>query len=117
MPLGETTSTLGPRRMPRRSAAMAPFGGGSLASSSVINCVACAASELKRPAATSTSNVFRIILTERTLPSHASLSLTHPAIADDRVWRPEQRMRIGKLGLALAIEIARPVNQSHHRLA
>ena len=66
MPLGETTSTLGPRKIPRRSAAIAPFGGGSLASSSVINCVACAAPETKTPAAIKPSHVLFIMRLPKT---------------------------------------------------
>ena len=68
---GETNSTFGPRMMPRRSAAIAPFGGGSLASSSVINCVAArAAPENSRPAATSPSKMVRFI-SRPILPSPA----------------------------------------------
>jgi hypothetical protein len=70
-PLGETTSTFGPRNMPRRSAATAPFGGGSLASSAVINCAACAAPEVRRPAATRPSHVFFITRLPKTSLQYA----------------------------------------------
>src|SRR4051812_27629083 len=110
---GETNSTFGPRMIPRRSVAIAPFGGGSLASSSVINCVARDGPENNRPAATRPSKPVRFIL--RTPSPHRSS--THATVTDDRVRRPEQRMRVGELGLAFAVEIAGTIDKGHHRLA
>src|ERR1700733_4196564 len=58
---GEITSTFGPRRMPRVLAEIAPFGGGSLASSSVINGVALATPRLRRLPAKMPSHIHFVI--------------------------------------------------------
>src|SRR6266436_2394985 len=53
-------------------------------------------------------------------PAFSKLSLqpksTHAAVTDDGIGRPEQRVRIAKLGFAVDPEIARPIGQRHHGL-
>src|SRR5882757_4048130 len=100
-------STFGPRRMPRLSAAMAPLGGGSLASSSVISCAARASPKVRRLAAMHPSHiVFANRLLKFCPPRYLVARSTNAAIADDRVRRPEQRMCVGEFRFAFAIEIA-----------
>src|SRR6202022_82959 len=40
----------------------------------------------------------------------------YATIANDRIWRPEQRMGIGEFGLAVRTSVAGPVRQRHHGL-
>src|ERR1700676_3825432 len=110
-------SIFGPRVMPRRSAATAPFGGGDLGSSSVIKtwaayagndtCMAVAAQNINSP-----------LLKPRTTFSSSprQISLAHAAVADDRIRRPEQEMGVRKFGFTIGAEIAGAVGQRHHGL-
>ena len=46
-----------------------------------------------------------------------STELPLAAVADDRIWRPEQGMGIGEFRrFAVAAEVTRSINQGHHRL-
>src|SRR3984885_6711446 len=104
--------------MPRVLAMIAPFGGGSLASSSVINGVAPAVPRLRRPAAKMPSHI-RFIICPLTLyfqPNTPGPTSSHAAVADDGVGRPEQRMRIGEFRLAVGVKVVGSLHEGKHGL-
>src|SRR5580692_11326321 len=114
-----TNSTFGPLVIPLRSAATAPLGGGSLASSEVIN--TCAAKEgvgankaTAKAAASKPARALPAIIPPSLEASQ--INSTNPAIADDGIGRPKQGMSIGEFGLAVAAEIPGAIDQRHHRL-
>src|SRR5215467_10195969 len=51
------------------------------------------------------------------IPKSPCQMLSARSVADDRIWRPEQWMGVGKFRLAVSVEIARTVHQCHHGLA
>src|ERR1700751_553415 len=110
------TSIFGPRVIPRRSAVSAPFGGGSLASSSVIRrWLAQAADDMVIAlAAQTTINARQPIRSIIPPPATLKLHSARAAIPDDRVRRPKQGMSVGEFGLAVGTHITRAVHQRHH---
>jgi hypothetical protein len=72
------TSTFGPRVIPRRSVAMAPFGGGNLASSAVISCAARAGNEAIVTAATQPSNSPKLDFRTFVLPISSPVNYRAP---------------------------------------